>query len=63
MLAPVSPAGLPGGPDIEPRSPAAEVLFSDLSWRPVTLLAWRQHRQGWAVLIRWPDNSTDWRLA
>jgi hypothetical protein len=45
----------------EPKLRTAEVIHSDMSWRRVTVLAWAAHRNGWAVLIRWPDGREDWR--
>jgi hypothetical protein len=45
----------------EPKLRAAEVLHSDGTWRPCTVLAWARHRGSWAVLIRWPDGHDDWR--
>lgn len=45
----------------EPKLRAAEVLHSDTTWRPCTVLAWARHRGAWAVLIRWPDGHDDWR--
>ena len=45
----------------EPKLRAAEVLHSDTTWRPCTVLAWAKHRGAWAVLIRWPDGHDDWR--
>ena len=45
----------------EPKLRAAEVLHSDTTWRPCTVLAWARHRGGWAVLIRWRDGHEDWR--
>jgi hypothetical protein len=45
----------------EPKLRAAEVLHSDTTWRPCTVLAWARHRGVWAVLIRWPDGHDDWR--
>jgi hypothetical protein len=45
----------------EPKLRVAEVLHSDMSWRRVSVLAWAGHRNGWAVLIRWPDGREDWR--
>ena len=45
----------------EPKLRAAEVLHSDTTWRPCTVLAWARHRGSWAVLIRWPDGHEDWR--
>ena len=37
------------------------MLYDDGKWRVVTILAWCRYRQGWAVLIRWPDGHEDWR--
>jgi hypothetical protein len=45
----------------EPKVRTAEVIHSDMSWRRVSVLAWAVHRNGWAVLIRWPDGREDWR--
>src|SRR5262250_2161585 len=45
----------------EPKLRTAEVLHSDTTWRPCTVLAWARHRGSWAVLIRWPDGHEDWR--
>jgi hypothetical protein len=45
----------------EPKLRTAEVIHSDMSWRRVSVLAWAAHRNGWAVLIRWPDGREDWR--
>src|ERR1700746_3270827 len=45
----------------EPKLRAAEVLHSDTTWRPCTILAWARHRDTWAVLIRWADRHDDWR--
>ena len=45
----------------EPKLRAAEVLHSDTTWRPCTVLAWARHLGGWAVLIRWQDGHEDWR--
>jgi hypothetical protein len=45
----------------EPKLRTAEVLHSDTTWRPCTILAWARHRDTWAVLIRWPDGHDDWR--
>jgi len=45
----------------EPGRRTAEVLCSDGSWRRVSVLAWASRRGGWAVLIRWPDGTEDWR--
>ena len=45
----------------EPKLRSAEVLHSDTTWRPCTVLAWARHRGAWAVLIRWPDGHDDWR--
>ena len=45
----------------EPKLRAAEVLHSDTSWRPCTVLAWTRHRGAWALLVRWPDGHEDWR--
>ena len=46
---------------LAPAWPQAIVLFTDERWRPVTILAWRRHRHGWAALIRRPDGREDWR--
>src|SRR5215469_13986964 len=45
----------------EPKLRAAEVLYSDTTWRSCIVLAWARHRGGWAVLIRWRDGHEDWR--
>jgi hypothetical protein len=45
----------------EPKLRAAQVLHSDTTWRPCTVLAWARRRDVWAVLIRWPDGNEDWR--
>jgi hypothetical protein len=45
----------------EPKLRSAEVLHSDTTWRPCTVLAWARHRGSWAVLIRWPGGHEDWR--
>lgn len=45
----------------EPKLRAAEVLHSDTTWRPCTVLAWARRRDAWAALIRWPDGREDWR--
>lgn len=45
----------------EPKLRTAEVIHSDMSWRRVSVLAWAVHRNGWAVLIRWPDGRENWR--
>src|ERR1039457_393195 len=55
------PTGGGGGPAGEPKLRTAEVIHSDMSWRRVSVLAWAVHRNGWAVLIRWPDGREDWR--
>jgi hypothetical protein len=47
---------------LPPDWPQAVVLCADDQWHPVTILAWCRHRRGWAVLIRWPDGSEDWRV-
>jgi len=44
-----------------PSWPQAAVLFDDDRWQVVTIVAWCRYRQGWAVLIRWPDGHEDWR--
>jgi hypothetical protein len=46
---------------LPPDWPQATVLFSDDRWHPATILAWCRYRGGWAVLLRWPDGSEDWR--
>ena len=61
MLARVPAGGLIDRMRHEPKLRAAEVLHSDTTWRPCTVLAWAKHRAGWAVLIRWPDGQSDWR--
>jgi hypothetical protein len=61
MLGPLGPAEFPDRPDRCPANPAAEVLYSDQSWRPAMVLAWRPLRGGWAVRLRWPDRTADWR--
>ena len=62
ILKPLAPAELPDAPDIEPRNAAVEVLYSDQSRRPARLLNWRQLEGGWAVRLRWPDRTEDWRV-
>jgi hypothetical protein len=46
---------------LQPRWPEATVLFTDGQWRSATIIAWCRYRQTWAVLIRWPDGTEDWR--
>src|ERR1035438_5346902 len=56
------PAGEPmDSPRRAPVRRAAEVLYSDTSWRPCLIVAWARYRGGWAALIRWPDGREDWR--
>ena len=56
------PAGeLMDSPRRAPVRRAAEVLYSDTSWRPCLIVAWARYRGGWAALIRWPDGREDWR--
>ena len=43
MLRRASPDELPDGPDRKPEHPDAEVIYSDTSWRPLTVLAWRRY--------------------
>lgn len=61
MLVPLAPDQLAGAPIRPAIGSAAEVLYSDRSWRPVTVVAWARYRASWAVLIRWADGSQDWR--
>lgn len=39
---------------------AAEVLYSDSSWRPCRVVSWARIRGGRAILIVWPDSSIGW---
>jgi hypothetical protein len=48
-------------PRVSPPWTSALVLFTDQAWRPAVIGAWCRYRAGWAVLIRWPDGSQDWR--
>jgi len=61
MLMPIAADQLADCPVRPAIGAAAEVLYSDTSWRPVTVLGWARFRGSWAVLIRWPDGSQDWR--
>jgi hypothetical protein len=46
----------------EPGQRRAEVLCAGGVWRPAEILAWARCQAGWAVFLRWPDGSEDWRL-
>jgi hypothetical protein len=50
--------------DVRHESPRvqADVLYTDQTWRMVTILAQASSRIGRAVLVGWPDGSQDWRL-
>jgi hypothetical protein len=61
MLSRVPAGELIDSPRRAPVRSAAEVLFSDTSWRPCVIVAWARYRGGWAALIRWPDGREDWR--
>src|ERR1700759_5152765 len=61
MLSRVPAGELMDSPRRAPVRRTAEVLYSDTSWRPCQIVAWAQHRGGWAALIRWPDGREDWR--
>ena len=61
MLSRVPAGELMDSPRRAPVRRTAEVLYSDTSWRPCLIVAWAQHRGGWAALIRWPDGREDWR--
>ena len=41
---------------------AAEVLYSDSSWRPCRVVSWARIRGGRAVLIVWPDGAMGWYM-
>ncbi len=57
------PAGsLLGAQRYQPAHRDAEVLFSDIIWRPCTILAWARHDGRWAALIRWRNDAEDWHL-
>jgi hypothetical protein len=75
MIEPVIVHQVPAQPDL-PRIPKGElmhaprisapwttavVLYTDQTWHPAEVMAWCRYRSGWAVLIRWPDGSQDWR--
>jgi hypothetical protein len=61
MLSRVPTGELIDSPRRAPVRSAAEVLFSDTSWRPCLIVAWARYRGGWAALIRWADGREDWR--
>src|ERR1700761_5395951 len=61
MLSRVPAGELMDSPRRAPVRRAAEVLYSDTSWRPCQIVAWARHGGGWAALIRWPDGREDWR--
>jgi hypothetical protein len=61
MLSRVPAGELMDSPRRAPVRRAAEVLYSDTSWRPCQIVAWARHQGGWAALIRWPDGREDWR--
>ena len=61
MLSRVPAGELMDSPRRAPVRSAAEVLYSDTSWRPCVIVAWARYRGGWAALIRWPDGREDWR--
>jgi hypothetical protein len=61
MLSRVPAGELMDSPRRAPVRSAAEVLYSDTSWRPCMIVAWARYRGGWAALIRWPDGREDWR--
>jgi hypothetical protein len=61
MLSRVPAGELIDSPRRAPVRSAAEVLFSDTSWRSCVIVAWARYRGGWAALIRWPDGREDWR--
>ena len=61
MLTRVPAGELMDSPRRAPVRRAAEVLYSDTSWRPCLIVAWARYRGGWAALIRWPDGREDWR--
>ena len=61
MLTRVPAGELMDSPRRAPVRRAAEVLYSDTSWRPCLIVAWAHYSGGWAALIRWPDGREDWR--
>jgi hypothetical protein len=61
MLTRVPAGELMDSPRRAPVRRAAEVLYSDTSWRPCLIVAWARYSGGWAALIRWPDGREDWR--
>ncbi len=61
MLTRVPAGELMDSPRRAPVRRAAEVLYSDTSWRPCLIVAWARYTGGWAALIRWPDGREDWR--
>jgi hypothetical protein len=63
MLQAVPASDLAGIKRITPRSlgrSAAEVLYSDTSWRPCRVVSWARVRGGRALLIAWPDRTIGW---
>ena len=63
MLHAVPASKLAGTKRITPRSlgrSAAEVLYSDTSWRPCRMVSWARIRGGRALLIAWPDRTIGW---
>lgn len=61
LLALVPRGNLIDADRLSPAWPQAAAWYDDDRWRLVTITAWCRHRQGWAVLIRWPDGHEDWR--
>ncbi len=49
MLSRVPAGELIDSPRRAPVRSAAEVLFSDTSWRPCLIVAWARYRGGWAA--------------
>jgi hypothetical protein len=63
MLRAVPASKLAGTKRITPRSlgrNAAEMLYTDTSWRPCRVVSWARIRGGRALLIAWPDRTTGW---
>jgi hypothetical protein len=63
MLDPVAAVKLAGIARFTPRSLgrcAAEVCYSDGSWRPCRVVSWARIRGGRAILLVWPDRMIGW---
>jgi len=63
MLHAVPASKLASAKRLTPRSlgrNAAEMLYTDTSWRPCRVVSWARIRGGRALLIAWPDRTTGW---